>query len=126
MIYGIGTDIAGIRRMAEVHARYGGRLAQRMLAPEELGEYAEARDKDGFLAKRFAAKEAFAKAVGTGMRAPVMLTAIRVVHDALGRPGLDFSAELELWMRERGLGRVHLSLSDERDYVVAFALVEAK
>ncbi len=126
MIYGIGTDIAGIRRMGEVHARYGGKLAQRMLSPEEWGEYAEARDKNVFLTKRFAAKEAFSKAVGTGMRAPVMLTAISVTHDKLGRPGLAFSAELAAWMRERGMGRVHLSISDERDHVVAFALVESK
>jgi len=126
MIHGIGTDIAGIRRMSEVHARYGGKLAQRMLAPEEWGEYAEARDKDAFLTKRFAAKEAFSKAVGTGMRAPVMLTAISVVHDKLGRPGLAFSLELTAWMRTNGLGRVHLSISDERDYVVAFVVVEHK
>lgn len=126
MIYGIGTDIAGIQRMREVHARYGGKLAQRMLSPEEWGEYAEAHDKDVFITKRFAAKEAFSKAVGTGMRAPVMLTAISVTHDALGRPGLAFSTELAAWMSEHGMGRVHLSVSDERDYVVAFVLVERK
>jgi holo-[acyl-carrier protein] synthase len=126
MIYGIGTDIAGIQRMREVHARYGGKLAQRMLSPEEWGEYAEARDKDVFLTKRFAAKEAFSKAVGTGMRAPVMLTSISVAHDKLGRPGLVFSPELAAWMRGRGMGRVHLSISDERDHVVAFVIVENK
>jgi holo-[acyl-carrier protein] synthase len=126
MIHGIGTDIAGIHRMSEVHARYGGRLAQRMLAPEEWGEYAEARDKDVFLTKRFAAKEAFSKAVGTGMRSPVMLTAISVVHDKLGRPGFAFTPELTAWMRVHNLGRVHLSISDERDYVVAFVIVESK
>lgn len=126
MTYGIGTDIAGIRRMSEVHARYGGKLARRMLAPEEWDEYAGARDKDVFLAKRFAAKEAFSKAVGTGMRAPVILTAISVVHDHLGRPGFSFAPELAAWMHKLGMGRVHLSISDERDYAVAFVLVEAK
>ncbi|MDO9226776.1 MAG: holo-ACP synthase [Pseudomonadota bacterium] len=126
MIFGIGTDIAGIKRMSEVHARYGGKLAQRMLSPEEWGEYAEARDKDVFLSKRFAAKEAFSKAVGTGMRAPVMLTAISVTHDALGRPSLAFSPELAAWMRAQGMGRVHLSISDEREYVVAYVVVENK
>ena len=126
MIFGIGTDIAGIQRMREVHGRYGGKLAQRMLSPEEWGEYAEARDKDVFLTKRFAAKEAFSMAVGTGMRAPVMLTAISVTHDRLGRPGLTFTPELAAWMRARGMGRVHLSISDERDYVVAFVMVEGK
>jgi holo-[acyl-carrier protein] synthase len=126
MIYGIGTDIAGIRRISDLHAGYGSKLAQRILSPEEWGEYAEARDKDVFLAKRFAAKEAFAKAVGTGMRSPVMLTAIGVAHDQLGRPELTFAPELAAWMRVRGIGKVHLSLSDERDYVVAFVLVERR
>lgn len=126
MIYGIGTDIADIDRMREVHARYGGKLAQRMLAPEEWGEYAEARDKDAFLAKRFAAKEAFAKAAGTGMRAPVTLTAISVAHDGLGRPELAFAPELAAWMRTRGMGRAHLSISDERHHVVAFVLLERR
>ena len=126
MIYGIGTDIAGIQRMRDVHARYGGKLAQRVLSPEEWGDYAEARDKAVFLTKRFAAKEAFAKAVGTGMRTPVTLTAISVVHDQLGRPGFAFSPELAAWKRGLGMGRVHLSLSDERDHVVAFVVVEAK
>lgn len=126
MIYGIGTDIAGIQRMREVHGRYGGKLAQRMLSPEEWGEYAEARDKDVFLTKRFAAKEAFSKAVGTGMRAPVLLTAISVTHDKLGRPTLAFAPELSAWMRALGMGRVHLSISDEREHVVAFVVVEMK
>lgn len=126
MIYGIGTDIAGIDRMRDVHSRYGGKLAQRMLSPEEWGEYAEARDKDVFLTKRFAAKEAFSKAVGTGMRAPVLLTAISVTHDKLGRPALAFASELSAWMRALGMGRVHLSISDEREHVVAFVVVETK
>jgi holo-[acyl-carrier protein] synthase len=126
MIFGIGTDIAGVRRMSEMHARYGGKLARRILSLEESGDYAEARAKDAFLTKRFAAKEAFAKAVGTGMRTPVTLTALSVVHDALGRPGFSFSPHLAAWMRERRMGRVHLSISDERDYVVAFVVVEGK
>ncbi len=125
MILGIGTDIAGIQRMREVVQRYGDKLAQRMLAPEELPEYAQARDPATFLTKRFAAKEAFAKAVGTGMRAPVLLTSIRVVHDALGRPSFDYAPELARWLRLRGMGRAQLSLSDERDYVVAFVLIES-
>ncbi len=126
MIFGIGTDIAGIQRMREVHGRYGGKLAQRILSPEEWGDYAQARDKDVFLTKRFAAKEAFSKAVGSGMRAPVTLTAISITHDERGRPGLAFTPELTAWMKARGMGRAHLSLSDERDYVVAFVMVEGK
>ena len=124
MIHGIGTDIVSIRRMDELQARFGGKLAQRVLAPEELGEYAEARNKDSFLAKRFAAKEAFAKAVGTGMRSPVHFGVISISHDSLGRPGLAFAPELNDWMRQQGIGTAHLSLSDERDYAVAFVILE--
>ena len=124
MIFGIGTDIVALRRMADLHTRHDQRLARRVLAPQELDEYARAREPARLLAKRFAAKEALAKAVGTGIRAPLTLTALGVHHDALGRPGFFFAPALADWLRERGAGRVHLSLSDEQDTVVAFVVVE--
>lgn len=124
MIHGIGTDIVAIRRMDEIHARYGGKLAQRILAPAEWEEYGHARDQDRFLAKRFAAKEALAKALGTGMRAPLAFSAIGVTHDTLGRPGFAYTPELHDWLRARAVGASHLSLSDEADYAVAFVVVE--
>jgi holo-[acyl-carrier protein] synthase len=124
MIYGIGTDIVSIRRMQDLHARFDVRLAQRVLTPQEWEEYAQAASKNSFLAKRFAAKEAFAKAAGTGMRTPVHFGAIDVTHDARGRPGLAFGAELSAWLARRGIGATHLSLSDEQDYAVAFVVLE--
>jgi holo-[acyl-carrier protein] synthase len=124
MIHGIGTDIVAIQRLDELHARYGGRLAERILAPEEQAEYAAAGNKETFLAKRFAAKEAFAKAAGTGMRTPVHFGALRVTHDPLGRPGLTWGPELSDWLARQGIGTAHLSLSDERDYAVAFVVLE--
>jgi holo-[acyl-carrier protein] synthase len=124
MIYGIGTDIVAVKRMDGLHARYGGKLAERLLAPEEWGDYAEAKNKEHFLAKRFAAKEALAKAVGTGMRAPVSFTTISVVHDTQGKPGFVYSPELSAWLKAHGVKSTHLSLSDEQDYVVAFVVAE--
>lgn len=124
MILGIGTDIVAIKRMDDLHARYGGRLARRLLSPEEWGDYAQAPQKHRFLAKRFAAKEAMGKALGTGIRAPVTLTAMGVIHDDLGRPDFSFSPELAAWLKVRGAGATHLSLSDEQDTVVAFVIVE--
>jgi holo-[acyl-carrier protein] synthase len=124
MIFGIGTDIVAVKRMDAIHERFGGKFAERLLAPGEWGDYARARDKDRFLAKRFAAKEALSKAVGTGMRAPVSLSAISVVHDALGRPDFRYAPELEAWLRARGAAAAHLSISDEQDYVVAFVVIE--
>jgi holo-[acyl-carrier protein] synthase len=124
MIFGIGTDIVAVKRMDDLHARYGGKLAERVLAPEEWGDYAEAANKEHFLAKRFAAKEAFAKAVGTGMRSPVSFTTISVVHNDQGKPGFIYSPELSAWIKSRGIHAMHLSLSDEQEYVVAFVVAE--
>jgi holo-[acyl-carrier protein] synthase len=124
MIFGIGTDIVAVKRLDDLHSRYGGKLAERVLAPEEWGDYAEATNKEHFLAKRFAAKEAFAKAVGTGMRSPVSFTTISVVHDDQGTPGFLYSPELSTWVKSRGIHSMHLSLSDEQDYVVAFVVAE--
>ena len=76
-----------------------------------------------FLAKRFAAKEAFAKALGTGLRAPVSLTSIAVVHDEAGRPQVRAASKaLADWLAERRL-TWQVSISDEADYAVAFAVV---
>ncbi len=124
MIYGIGTDIVAVARLADMRARYGSRLAQRLLAPDEWGDYAGTRDKDGFLAKRFAAKEALAKALGTGLRFPVSLGNMVLTHDRLGRPSFAFAPELANWLKARRVGAVHLSISDERHYAVAYVLVE--
>ena len=124
MILGIGTDIVAIKRMDDLHTRYGGRLARRLLSPEEWGDYARAPHKHRLLAKRFAAKEALGKALGTGIRAPVTLTAMGVDHDDLGKPDFTFAPELAAWLKARGAGTIHLSLSDEQDTVVAFVIVE--
>jgi len=124
MIRGIGVDMVTVERMAGMIERHGDRLAQRILAPAELAEYAAVQDKARFLAKRFAAKEAVAKALGTGLRAPVSMERITVTHDDQGRPGIAFANELTDWLAERRFGVFHLSISDERDHAVAFAVAE--
>jgi holo-[acyl-carrier protein] synthase len=124
MIHGIGTDIVAVARIANLHRRYGERLARRILAPEELPEYTRAVAPERFLAKRFAAKEALAKALGTGLRAPVSLGNIAVRHDELGRPAYAVAAPLSDWLHARDIGCLHLSLSDERDHALAFAIAE--
>ena len=124
MIYGVGTDIVAVGRIEDLHTRYGGKLAEKILAPEEWGDYAEATAKTHFLAKRFAAKEAFSKAAGTGMRAPISFRSVIVVHDKRGKPGFVFSPELGAWLSSHHIKSTHLSLSDEKDYVVAFVVME--
>ena len=123
MVYGIGTDIVRIERLRAALERHGEGFAMRILAEEERAGFAASRDSARYLAKRFAAKEAFGKALGTGVAAPATLHAIAVGHDALGKPVFRFGNQLAAYMSERHLN-AHLSLSDEADYVVAFALIE--
>lgn len=123
MIHGVGTDIVRVARLAGALERHGPRFAERILDASERAAFAAAPDPARLLAKRFAAKEAFGKALGTGVAAPATLHAVRVGHDALGKPLFEFSPALADHMRERGL-HAHLSLSDETDYVVAFAVIE--
>jgi len=123
MIHGIGTDIVAVARMSELDARHGARAAAKLLADDEQADYQASSDHARFLAKRFAAKEALGKALGTGVRTPVLLTAIAVAHDALGKPMFRFAPALEAWMKTQNL-HAHLSISDEREYAVAFVVVE--
>ena len=124
MIYGIGTDILRIERIEQLYGKYGQALAERLLSRIELLEWRSVGNKTNFLAKRFAAKEAFAKAVHTGLRSPVTLHHISIAHDKLGRPEFVVELPLQEWLRQQGIGRVHLSLSDDNGAVVAFAVAE--
>jgi holo-[acyl-carrier protein] synthase len=123
MIFGIGTDIVAVVRMSELYARHGERSLDKLLSPEEIPLCLGSAEPARYLAKRFAAKEALGKALGTGIRAPVLLTAITVLNDELGKPYFRFEGELAAYVAERSL-TAHLSISDERDSAVAFVVLE--
>ncbi len=123
MIVGIGTDIVAVARLRAMWEKHGERALDRLLAPSERADFAAAADKGRFLAKRFAAKEAFAKAWGTGVRPPVLLPAIAVGHDELGKPMFELGGELAELAENRQL-TAHLSISDEADYAVAYVILE--
>lgn len=124
MIVGIGTDIVAVARLRGLWERHGERALDKVLAPGELADFARAPDKGRFLAKRFAAKEAFAKAWGTGVRPPVLLPAIGVGHDEFGKPVFELGGELSELATARQL-TAHLSISDEADYAVAYVILES-
>lgn len=131
MIYGIGTDILTIKRIEQLFKKYGEALPRRILSRIEELEFTtnfpNAKNDEAailFLAKRFAAKEAFSKAVGTGIREPVSLSQISIGHNDLGKPEFLLEAALQNWLTEQGIGKVHLSLSDESESVVAMVVVE--
>lgn len=124
MIHGIGTDLLDAGRIRSGLERFGEPYADRILAPAEYAGYRASRDPARFLAKCFAVKEAFAKATGTGLRAPVTLRNIAVLRDAQGKPVIECAPELDAWLTSRGVTAHHVSLSDESDLVLAYVILE--
>lgn len=122
-IAGIGTDLVEIARLASALERHGERFGDRILGPEERAEWRQGGCSARFLAKRFAAKEAAAKALGTGFRNGVRFADIQVVHDALGKPYLKFAAVAAARAAALGVLRSELSISDERAYALAFVIL---
>lgn len=125
MIHGIGTDIVEVSRIEDALTRFGEAFAQRILTEREWLAFEQSQTRARFLAKRFAAKEAFAKALGTGLRAPATMQNIGVTHDDLGKPVLDLSLELQSVLDQRGIRATHLSISDEKALAVAFVVLES-
>jgi holo-[acyl-carrier protein] synthase len=126
MILGIGTDLANIDRIAATLERFGDRFVQRCFTEVEQRKADRRKDRAGTSAKRWAAKEACSKALGTGLRPPVTLRNIAVLRDPHGRPHFELAPPLAAWLDARGIRRHHVSLSDEGDLVLAFAIVESE
>ena len=125
MIFGIGTDLVHIPRMQELLDKYDDKIAQRILSDAEFSEFQQVTNQAAFLAKRFAAKEATAKALGTGFRDGLSLRHIEVVNNEIGKPELSFYKQGQILIEQHDIGRTLLSLSDEKDYALAFVtLVE--
>ena len=125
MIYGIGTDIIEIPRIARSLERFGVRFAQRILCGPELVRFADHKQPVAYLAKRFAAKEAFTKALGTGIHAPANWHGVWVSNLRSGKPVLEFSPALAALMEKRGVKRSHLSLTDEKLLACATVILES-
>ena len=119
----VGTDILKIDRIDDVVSRLGDKFVQRILTRVERDEYRASKQPNRLLAKRFAAKEAIAKALGTGIGRGVSWQDIQIEHDANGAPLVRLSGGASRVALERGGQRVELSLADEIDYVVAFAIL---
>lgn len=128
MIYGVGTDICDVRRIRASLTRHGGRFAQKILSDAELATWAKrsaAWPERGvrFLATRFSAKEAFSKAIGLGLQAPMNWHDCEIVTAASGQPEIVLHGALKTWFEARQLS-AHVSLSDEADYAASFCVVE--
>jgi len=125
MIYGIGTDLVEIERIEKALARFGERFAKRILCEPELRRFKGHRKPAAYLAKRFAAKEAFTKALGTGIHAPANWHGVWVVNMKSGKPELRFSEPLKALLEQRKIAQTHLSLTDERGMAAATVILES-
>ncbi|RBA25723.1 holo-ACP synthase [Herminiimonas fonticola] len=130
MIYGIGTDIMKIDRIAAALERHGDRFAERILGVEELEKYQRRKAKVAarglrFLATRFAAKEAFSKAIGLGIHMPMTWRSAQILNAPSGKPIVVTSGKLAEFMELNGL-TAQVSITDEVEYAVAFVIVEKK
>lgn len=120
MIFGIGTDLVHIPRMQELLDKHDDKIALRILSDTEFSEFQQATNQAAFLAKRFAAKEATAKALGTGFRDGLSLRHIEVVNNEMGKPELSFYKQGQTLIEQYNISRSLLSLSDEKDYALAY------
>lgn len=120
MIFGIGTDIVRVERMQNNLQRYGDSFAERILTQSEFEDFQRAGEPAHFLAKRFAAKEAAVKAMGTGFANGIQLKHISVGHDDLGKPLLQFFGAAKEFLERHEINSAHLSIADEQDHAVAF------
>ncbi len=124
MIHGIGTDIVNIARIEDALARFGDRFVQRVLAETEVADYAASSQPARFLAKRFAAKEAYSKAYGTGIGKEFSWHDIAIGHDPQGRPLIEPAPAFAQTLAGKKLLTAHISLSDETDAALAFVIIE--
>lgn len=129
-VYGIGTDLCDVRRIAATLERRGQRFAERVLGPEELKVW-QARSARApgrglrFLATRFSAKEAFSKAIGLGIRHPMRWRDCQILNEASGKPFIRLSGDLADWFAARQL-LAHVTVTDETDYAASFVVVETQ
>lgn len=123
-IYGIGTDIVQCERINKLWIEHGMNFAQRILSDYELLAFADQKTNHvAFLSKRFAAKEAVAKALGTGFRDDVFITQVGIETDNKGKPVVKFYGKTKDYIATKNITDIHISISDELEYVVAFVII---
>jgi len=125
MIYGIGTDIVAVERFQRFIDSGNSALIERLFTPAERSRCEKRKDAASCLAARFAAKEAFLKALGSGLRDGLSWQDMEVLNDELGKPELKLSGKAAELFQAHGLKRVHLSLSHDGGNAIAMVVVES-
>ena len=124
MIYGVGTDIIQIQRIKDMKSQKS--FAQKILSKAELNTYSQLNQEQQimYLSKQFSGKEAFSKAIGTGISGEINFKSIKILRDSCGKPFFDFSKEIKKLLNDLGIRQSHVSLSDESEYAIAFVILE--
>ena len=123
MIYGVGTDLVELVRVQETYNRFGAHFVDRLLMDEERELFEKNKWPVRFLAMRFAAKEATVKAMGTGFANGVWIRDVGIVNSPWGRPEIIWSERGQKRCAELGIGKGHVSLTDDAGLIMAFAVV---
>jgi len=124
MIIGIGTDLAKIERFTAILKRRPKAIVQRLLTSNEQLAMQQAASPAAFLAKRFAAKEALLKALGTGLRSGLSWQQLEVSNDKLGKPRIDLKGQALILAEAKSVKVIHLSITDEKEMALAFVVLE--
>ncbi len=124
MIQGIGIDLVSVKRIEKSLEKLGDPFAKKILSDNELSEYSDEKNKAAYLAKHFASKEAFLKALGTGLRNGISFKQISVEHNELGKPLMHCEARAKEIIDDQSITNIHLSISDEKDYATAVVVLE--
>lgn len=124
MIIGIGNDIVDIRRVSDVYSKRGLHFLQSILSAREIELFAAKGGRAEFIAGRWAAKEAFSKALGCGMCEECAFMEIEILNDDRGAPCVTLLAETARTAEKRGVSSIHVSISHEKDYASAMVVLE--
>ena len=124
MIYGIGTDLVDLDRIRKMKSLYS--FANKILGTQELEHYDELPEgsKPFYLGKQFAGKEAFVKALGTGFKEPIFPKEVQILRNSHGKPEFSLSAAAKSYVEGLGITKSHVSLADESNHLLAFAVLE--
>ena len=124
-IIGVGTDIVKKARIEKIWLEFGYSFEKRILTKFEQQQLQSQANKPSYIAKRFAAKEAVAKALGTGFGGSVILTEIEIYNNNLGKPEIRLLGKTKAFANSIKVNKIHLSLTDEKEYAIAFVVLEA-
>ena len=128
-IFGIGTDIVNIKRIEKSINRYGFKFIKKIFSEKEIKYCKKKNNPNAFYAKRFAAKEAFSKAMGTGIIKDISLKNIEISNDSYGKPFIRLKGKIDGYVKKRIKSNkyyIHLSLSDEKPWAHAMVIISYK